>query len=467
MTRRLAGALAAAMLLVPVAGLAAQEPRLPSPSGDPLRLDLSRDPVLGIARSVADPAAFRATISAALARSPQRSEAEALRDEAEAAQGEAYSRYFPTVDLQLTNFQTIARDFSNDPQNIIERSRARQRTDAIANVSVTLLDFGATAARFDAAAARVDAALAGIDDASDRTALRAISAWYNVFAYRALVALSGGFVASQGELRAAIAERVAQGVAAEGDIARAESYGAAAETRLARYRRLLESAEAQYRELVGTRPPAEIARAPDIALPALTQESVEAAALDLPQVRIAEAQARAAEREATAARRDRLPQLTAGIDAGRYGVFETERDFDIRARFTLRQRFFGGIDQRAEGAAARARAADARAASVREEARRDASIAFSDISSLDTQVRAQEANYIAARRSRDVLAERFRLARGSLFDLLAAEDTLFETATAYLLAVSERDTARYVILSRTGTLVEALALPAPEPLTAR
>ena len=40
--------------------------------------------------------------------------------------------------------------------------------------------------------------------------------------------------------------------------------------------------------------------------------------------------------EARAARADRLPQITAGIDAGRYGVFENDRDYDIRGRVALR-----------------------------------------------------------------------------------------------------------------------------------
>ena len=55
-----------------------------------------------------------------------------------------------------------------------------------------------------------------------------------------------------------------------------------------------------------------------------------------------------------------------------------------------------------------------------------------------------------------MLVERFLVARGTLFDVLAAEDAYFETAAAYIQALSELDAARYVLLSRTGKLLDAL-----------
>ena len=56
-----------------------------------------------------------------------------------------------------------------------------------------------------------------------------------------------------------------------------------------------------------------------------------------------------------------------------------------------------------------------------------------------------------------MIAERFRVARGSLFDLLAAEQSYFETAANYLQAITDLDTARYVLLARTGGLADILA----------
>jgi adhesin transport system outer membrane protein len=306
------------------------------------------------------------------------------------------------------------------------------------------------------AGARLRAAAAEAEAGADRIALGAVAAWYDVFAARALVAVTEGFVTNQRELREAVAERIRLGASAPGDTARVESYLASAQTRLARFRRLLSTAEARFEELTDAPPPADLERAPVAQLPAVTRDAAQLAAMTGPIPRATQAAADAARQEARATRADRLPQVGVGIDAGRYGVFETDRDYDIRGRVTVRQRLFGGTEARVKQSEARVQQADARATRVREEAARDASIAWSDVRALEEQLKALEASYIASRRSRDVLLERFLNARGDLFDVVAAEDAYFETATAYIQALSELDAARYVLLSRTGQLLARL-----------
>ncbi|MEA3038461.1 MAG: outer membrane protein adhesin transport system, partial [Sphingomonadales bacterium] len=286
------------------------------------------------------------------------------------------------------------------------------------------------------------------------------------FAYRALVGLTEDFVRNQEELRAAVEERIRQGVSAPGDTARVDSYLASAQTRLAGFRRQLANAEARYTELVGTPPPANLQRAPVAELPNITRDAASLKAMSGPQSRSAQAQADSARQEARATKADRFPQIGVGIDAGRYGVFENATDYDIRGRITMRQRLFGGTEARLAEAQARARSADARASRIRDEAARDASIAWSDVQALEDQLKAMEASYIASRRSRDVLVERFINARGNLFDVVAAEDSYFETATAYIRALSELDAARYVLLSRTGGLLAELGID-PEKVGGR
>jgi outer membrane protein, adhesin transport system len=431
---------------------------LPPPSSDPLSIDLGKDPILQLARSQASPEAFRTVVATAVDRHPATQEARATSDEAAAVVDEAHERRLPSVDLSVSSYRVISRDFSNDPQNIVERSRPANRTDAILNVTQTVYDFGASAERVLAAGARLRAAAAEAEASADRIALNAVAAWYDVFAYRAMVALTESFVANQQELREAVAERVRQGVSAPGDTARVESYLASAQARLALFRRQLANAQARYRELIGSPPPAYIERAPVPETPALTRDAAALAAMSSPAARSAQAMADSARREAKASRSDRLPQITAGIDAGRYGVFENDRDYDIRGRVTLRQRLFGGTEARVAQAEARARSADARATRIREEAARDAAIAWSDVQALEDQLAALEASYIANRRSRDVLIERFINSRGSLFDVVAAEDEYFEQATAFIRTLAELDAARYVLLSRTGNLLDALGI---------
>ena len=429
---------------------------LPGPSGRPLDIDFRTDPVLRLRHVETRFEPFRAAIASAVENHPGTLEAAANEDEALGALEEARQGQLPTVDLNITSYRVLSRDFSQDPFNIIERSRPRQRTDATLSVSQTIWDFGATQRRIRAAGARLRAAGADLEAQADRIALNAIAAWYDVFAYRAMVALTQAFAANQRELRRAVELRISQGVSAETDLSRVDSYIAQADTRLARFRRQLAGAEARFSELTRNPVPAGLERAPVPGGVVSSRDQAVFAATGTANVRSAEANSTASQQEARAARADRLPTVAVGVDAGRYGVIENDRDYDIRARVGLRYRIFGAADARAEQYEARARGAEARAMRIREEAERDAAIAWSDVRALQEQLDALEASYIASRRSRDAILERFRVARGTLFDVVAAEDAYFESATAYIQALSELDAARYVLLSRMGRLLDIL-----------
>lgn len=431
-------------------------PGLPAPTEDPLRIDFHADPILRLSESSIPVDDFRAVVAQAVARHPARFEAIAGDEEARAALAEARERRFPSGDLTITSYKVLTREFSDDPLNILERSRPANRTDALLNIQQTLLDFGATSRRIEAAGARLRAASAELELTADQLALRTIASWYDVVAYQALVAVSEEFAAAQSTFREAIDERIRQGVSAEGDLARVESYIASANTRLASLRRASAQAEARFAELTGVEPLPVQPRAPQLATAAMDKETAVLEARSRPDVRAAEAAAEAARYDYRAVRSELLPTVTGGIDAGRYGVFENETDYDVRARVTLRYRFYGGIQPRAEQVGARARGAEARAQRVKIEAERDAAIAWSDVQALDTQFAAMRENYVASRRSRDVVVERFKVSRGTVLDVLEVNEAYFATAVAYVEAMSELDAARYVLLSRTGKLLEVL-----------
>ena len=431
---------------------------LPAPSGDPLKIVAADDPILRLALTAAPRATFDAAIGAAVARNPAIGESIAQREEAEAARNEARARQYPVADVSLSSFQVLSRAFSNDPQNLLERSRPSARTDYTVRIQQPVVDFGASNGRIRAGNARLEAAIAGIEDSSTQVALRAIAAWYNVHGYRALVGLGEAFAASQTELRVAIRERVRSGVAAPADVAQVESYIASANTQLAQFRRSLANAEAQYVELIGSPAPPDLGRAPPPDLAGVSPDRFDQGADQIAAVRAARSGADAARQDVKAVHGEILPSLTVGVDGGRYGVLETERDYDIRGNVTLSMRIGGGATQRLAQARARARGAEARLARIRQETKRDAAIAWSDVQALEDARAAIETNYIASRQSRDVLAERFRVARGTLFDLLGAESNYFGVAARYIETVTELDTARYALLARTGKLLGALSI---------
>jgi len=444
------------------------EPVLPLHSGDPMAISAANDPLLRLAQETAPLDLFRRVVAETIARAPAGAEAEATRDEAEASLDEAKAARKPTIDLTVTSYRVLSRNFGDGPQNLIEQARPSRRTDQLLTLDQLLLDAGGAKNRIGAAAARLRAADLDVEGAADRIALETIAAWYDVFTYRSLVALADAFAGSQRELRSMVRERIKRGVSAPADIARVDSYIASAEARLARFRRLEQQAIARFEALTGRPPPAGLARAPYAGVP-ISRDLALLRASESPAVRSARAAADAARKDAKAARADTFPTLSAGIDAGRYGAIETPRDYDVRARLTVRQRLFGGVPERARQADARARSTSARADRIASDAGREAEIAWSDVVALDAERAALEATYLASRRSRDTIAERFRVASGSLFDVIGAEDSYFETAGGYLQSVTELDAARYVLLSRTGMLLSTLGLsgaiavsPAPQ-----
>ena len=449
-----------AALLLAQASTPALE-QLPERSRDPLAIARAADPVIALSRTTVPLPEFTALVQGVVARSPAVDEGKAGIAEAQAARAEARSGLRPIVDVGINAQQSFDREFSNDPDNIVERTRARGRTDLTVSVTQVLFDFGAAANRVAGAGARLRAAASQAEAEADRVALRAIAAWYDVFAYRALVSLGGAFTENQQDLRSAIETRIASGVSAPGDLPRVESYIASAQADLARYRRQLANAEARFEELYGVPAPAGIGRAPVIERPSTTKEAAQFLARSSPEVESAEAIARAAHRDARADRSSTFPSLGGAVDAGKYGIDRS--DYDVRGRLILRHRIFGPGDARADQSEARADAADARAARVRDEAEREAAIAWTDVRALEAQLAALETSYISSRQSRDVLAERFRVARGTLFDLLETESSYFSVAASYIRAITELDASRYVLLSRTGQLLSALDIAPPAP----
>jgi outer membrane protein, adhesin transport system len=431
--------------------------RLPAPNPQPLATPSQPDPILTIVDTLADEAAFHQVIAEAVRVNPTLAEGRADGAATLAAKRGAESLQLPRIDLGLNANKALARNFSNDPDNIIERSRGTGRVDATAALEQILIDFGASQRRIDAAIERIGAAEAEYDRKSEIVALRAISSWYDLYAYGHLTELAENFIAQNEALRASVEMRIAQGVAAPVERAQIDSAIASAKLRLAQYQRELANARARFTELFALQAPARIARAPSPLLEKLSDEALTARAAAASPVRVAEATAKAARADAKAARADTLPNVTAGLDAGRYGLFEEGRsDYEIRGRLTLRLRLFGPGDARADEARARAEAADARAMTTKLEAEREARIAWADVTALDDTLAAYREDYVAKRVTRDAVVERFRVARGTLFDALDAEDRLFTSAASYLRAISERDTTTFVALFRSGDLLRTL-----------
>ena len=425
----------------------------------PFDIDFSTDSVLSLSLRATDRASFAAMLAGALQRAPALAEASAAKAGAKAGVGQARSGYWPTLDLSFSRERSLSRSISNDPLNVIERLRGRERTDAIASVSQTLVDFGANTARVRGAKARLGGADAEMARVTDDLTLSAVSTWFDVDNFRLLENLMVQLSARQTQLAQMVEARLARGASAQAEQVQVQSYIASTQAKLARYHRGRASAELRFEQVFGVLPPDDLSPVPVAGVDLLDRVDLEQKIDQLPTVRSAMAQLEAADQDARALRADLWPNVAASLDAGRYGVFETPGDYDIRARITVRKRLFGAGAGRSDEGVARAQEARAKAAFVRQEALRTAQIAQTDLQSLDALLLAQAQSYRSARQLRDVQAERFRLARGAVLDLLAAEDRYVEAAAGYISVLNERDAARYVLLARRGDLGQAIDLP--------
>ncbi len=436
---------------------------LPAPGGNPQAIDFGHDPLLAQLAPAGDDDDFRAAVAAAVAAYPATGEAAANSDAARASQREAKSALFPVFNASLAGSRSLTRDFAGNAA-VIESFAPRGRTDAQIGADQLLFDFGASGGRIAGASARLRAARAEADRSASDTVLAAATAWYQVLEFQALAEISGALVARHRSILTDTNSRVAAGLGAGGDTARAEASLADAIGDAARHARSLAAARAQFRQLFGADAPLHPPR-PMLATSIATAETAAAMAHDTPPVVVALAMAEAARADARAVRGDGLPRLSAGVSGARYAAFESAGNYDVRGSFALRQTLSLGGAEAARTSAAQARARGAGFASDRvvAQAERDATTACADAQILDGSVLALADAYRANRRNRDTMAEQFRLSRGSLIDLLRTEDDYFAAARALLQGSIERDLAHLTLLARTGELLRHFAItPAPK-----
>jgi len=431
---------------------------LPAPSADPLGDDSPTDAVLALESEGRGSAGFLDMVRNTITRHPALAETRADEEASRAGRRVARSGLFPTIDVGLNFDHAIARQFGNNINTIVEQSRLDGRTDVSVAASQTLLDFGATSRSIRAANSRIKGAEAQTRDTEQNVAFLAVQAYYDLFLYQREAELAASFQERQAEIRRAVEDHVSQGTSARGDLSRIDASIFRINAQLANFRRRLADAQARWGELSGLPIPAEVRRPEPTQTLAMTRDAAVAGAGALPSVRAADMVAQAARYDAGSQHARMLPQVSATVNFGRYGVFEGLSDYDARAQVSLRQRFLGGLAARADQASAQARAAEARADRTREEAERDAAIAWSDLDALEAQLAAQRSSYVSARRVRDVEAERFRVERGTLIDLLDAEETYYGVAANYVSVLAQRDVARFALLMKSGKLDQALAL---------
>lgn len=398
---------------------------------------------------------FYRQIQAAVARHPalsmQTSEAAIARAEAKAARAALYPRISANVDGDYV----IARRFNSGTPNVVESLRPKEQVNAGVTASQLLFDGGATFARIRSAKAKRRESDLSIDARINELALAALSAYHDVAVHQAILALGAQYVAHHEKLLSNVKERERAGAGARADVLRAEARLAAARSRVAQIKESARVADVRYAEYFREAPGTLSLPNYEALAVASREEAVTLAFANNPLVAAAAARTESAEADRKAAKAARLPELRANVTGTSFDVLGGAEDYDVRAGVNLSYDLFAGGARsasisRAKNLAERQQAEEDR---VRLEIEREAAIAFERREAANEQLAALEAALIANSEARAMVAERFRVARGDLIDVIQAENDWFEAGVGYLAGLADRDMASYELMEFTGDLL--------------
>lgn len=400
-------------------------------------------------------AAFNAKVRQAIGRHPAFHAEASNVVESTANRRRARAALLPQLSGQLNGDYSITRDFAAGTDNVVESLRPREQFTAGVSASQLIFDGGATIQRIRSARAQDEEYKNALSTRVNDLALRALTAYYDVAAHQALMALGGAFIERHQEILANVKEREQLGAGSRADVTRAKARLAAAKARLAGISESKRFADIRYEEFFGD-PPATLAR-PAVNAPGLSSrnEAIAAALSTNPQIAGASARADARRADFKAAKGARLPEVRLSVDAVKFDVFDGGDDFDVRAGVNLNYNIFGGGARAADIAIARSRAQRERfnAEQVRQEIASDAAMAYERLAGADETLDALGDAVIAHDETRDLVLERYQLSRGDLIDVLQSENDYFEAAVAYLIGLSGRDMASFALMEHTGDLL--------------
>ncbi|MBB5519545.1 TolC family protein [Amphiplicatus metriothermophilus] len=377
------------------------------------------------------------------------------RDEARSQLRAERAALYPRLSASVTGDYVIAREFGAGTDNVVESLQPERRLNAGLSVSQLLFDGGATFQRIKGAKALARQHDESISARVNELALAVLSAHVDLAAHQAIVALGEAFISRHEALLADVKERERLGAGSRADVMQAAARLAAAKARVAQIRESLRFAEIRYEEYFRQKPGL-LTRASFDALAVDSREEAMRLAVERnPALAAAAANADRATAEYKAARAARLPEVRAVVNATKFDLIDGGDDYDVRAGVNLNYDIFAGGARGASiaraGAAARQQKYDQER--VRQEIERDAAMAYERRAAAEERLAALADAVTANHQARALIAERFRVARGQLIDLLQAENDYFESGVAYLIGLADYDMATYEMMEHTGDLL--------------
>lgn len=304
-------------------------------------------------------------------------------------------------------------------------------------------------------------------DTTERIALDALRAYYDVARYRELVRLAEDNYVQHKAFFDQIQSRFKAGVSRGVDLEQAAARLALAESNLNTEVSNLHDVTARYLRIVGapprlTGPAVTLDR---IVQPANAQDVLKAALSRNAAISAAVESLRAARAQASVQQAAYQPRVEARVRTGAGHNYEglAGQTRDTVGEIVLNWNLYnGGADHARVQRAARQldQAADQRDAVCRD-VWQTATIAYNDTRKLVDQLQYLDANQTAIEKARDAYRRQFDIGQRSLLDLLNAENELYTARRAYANARHDLDIARLRTHAAMGELLPALGLSRP------
>lgn len=326
----------------------------------------------------------------------------------------------------------------------------------------SLFNFGATQASIDAAREREDATVARAQNREGDLALRSIEAWFDVMRARGQAELARLNLQAVQSMLAFLQQRMELGGGPVSDVQRAQTRVTAAFAALTSARSRVQVSEAAFRELFREEPGA-------IDMPMQVALNTDAVAADsaeivrsFPAVRSAEAARRAAEQDRDQTAAQALPQLNMELSAQRRDIVGSGTPYnDLGASVVMRYNFYTGGADTARTAQAGYRVSEAteQVRSISLQVERALMQSLAEQRSAETLLQARADGVTQSIVALGAVRELFVNRRGSLLDLLNAQETVNVSGQAFLDAEVDAALARWRVLYFTASFWTLLGLP--------
>ena len=426
-----------------------------APVGADPKLAAALGPAAFILNNIGVNEKFRTQIRRAVGRHPAYHRQVSTLDESQAEARRARSALYPQLSARFSGDYVLTRDFDANTDNVVESLRPREQFTAGVSASQLVFDGGATFQRIKGARARQSEFKNSISTRINDLSITALAAYHDLLTHQALLALGDAIIRRHEKILGDVKERERLGAGSRADVTRAVARLAAAQARVAEIRESAQLAEIRYEEFFGDEAGA-LSRPSFDAVVVKSREQASVAAVQRsPEIAVAAARADASRAEYKAAKGARLPEVRVSVDAVKFDIFDSGDDFDVRAGVNLNYNIFGGGARAADIAQAGSLARQAKFGEeqARQEIARDAAIAFERREGATARLRSLEVAVVAHDETRDLVLERYRVARGDLIDVLQAENDYFEAAVSYLTGLANRDMATYGVMEHTGDLL--------------